>query len=66
MTYYKDWVVISKIGKPFTGVSLPRKMKLGLVKFEILFGQEECQVVNEESCWGPGTEMCCPQHLVAF
>lgn len=38
MTYCKDWVVISKIGKPFTGVSLPRKMKLGLVKFEILFG----------------------------
>ena len=55
MTYWRDWVVISKIGKPFIDVSLPGKVKFGSVRFEIPFRQEERQVVSSGELLRPGT-----------
>lgn len=37
VAYWKDWVIITKIGKPVVGAGLSQKMKFGSVKFELIF-----------------------------
>ena len=38
MAYWKDWVVINEMGKPFIDVSLSGKMKFGSVRgFLVVF-----------------------------